>query len=248
MSISVVLIEPKDSINIGSVARVMDNFSFSNLILVSPRGFDSEVAKRSACWATDILENIKTSECIDTTLGSFQQVIGFSSRHGRALPRPIGLFDFVKQNQMSLMNQISENNIHTALVFGPEDNGLSNEILGRCNDLVFIETEDKNPSMNLSHAVGVVLYALKTIKLSDGATSDLPTNQFYQNQSFDLCEYNEYTSLEKLIDKSLHQTKFFNEHTSTEVPALINQVMKRAKLSKREMAIFQGIFGSIIRK
>jgi TrmH family RNA methyltransferase len=49
---------------------------------------------------------------------------------------------------------------HVALVFGPEDNGLSRTELARCDLLVHIPARREFPTLNLSHAVGVVLYAV----------------------------------------------------------------------------------------
>ena len=45
-----------------------------------------------------------------------------------------------------------------ALVLGGERRGLSDEDLSRCHDVLVIDTDEAQPSMNLSHAAAVLLY------------------------------------------------------------------------------------------
>ena len=47
-----------------------------------------------------------------------------------------------------------------AVVFGPEDNGLGREELAQCDLLVHIPARREFPTLNLSHAVAIVLYAI----------------------------------------------------------------------------------------
>jgi tRNA/rRNA methyltransferase len=47
-----------------------------------------------------------------------------------------------------------------AVVFGPENHGLSREDLSYCHVMVVIPTDDRQPSMNLGQAVAVCLYEL----------------------------------------------------------------------------------------
>ena len=235
MSISVVLIEPKDSINVGSVARAMDNFSFESLTLVSPRGYDQGIAKRSACWATNILENTKIVTTLDDALGDSHHVIGFSSREGGALSKTSSLATLLNQKYFTEKKEKK-----MTLLFGPEESGLSNDILLRCNDIVHIETNLKNPSINLSHSVAIVLYQLRNHSLFLRQENEQPCQDEH-------ALFSEYNSLEKLITHSLEHSGFFNPHTPSEIPSLLFQVFKRAHLTKREMAVLQGVFGSISR-
>jgi TrmH family RNA methyltransferase len=233
MSVSVILIEPKDSINIGSVARVMDNLSFTDLTLVTPRQYDREQAQRSACWATPVLDRARFCHQFDEAVQGSELVVGFSSRHSGAIQHARSLeswCEYVKTLQPQPHN--------ISFVFGPEESGLSNDLLLRCHDIVYIETSDANPSMNLSHAVAVALYRARSLL-------NLPVVEVIEDEQY--AEFEQYKSLELLIEKSLEHTGFFHEHTPSDIPKLVFNVCKRAKLSRREMAVMQGIFGSIKR-
>lgn len=233
MSVSVILIEPKDSINIGSVARVMDNLSFTDLTLVAPRHYDRELAERSACWATPVLDGARFCNQFDEAVEGSELVVGFSSRHSGAIEHARSLSSWCAYVQ-TLQPQPQK----ISFVFGPEESGLSNDLLLRCHDIVYIETSDANPSMNLSHAVAVALYQARRLL-------NPPTSEAFEDEQYALFE--QYNSLELLIKKSLEHTGFFHEHTPRDIPLLVFNVCKRAKLSRREMAVMQGIFGSIKR-
>ena len=221
--------------------RVMDNFNTDSLTLVAPQGIDLHVAARSACWAARKLESIQFAESLPEAVAAFTQVIGFSPRVGKNIPKSIYLNQIESILSPFVISASAESS--TALLFGPEDTGLMNEDFLYCTDVVCIDTNPENPSMNLSHAVAVALYEIDRYRKSicNGDVSAL-------KKTSDVSEIGEYDVLQNLVSQGMRQTGFFNENTPTELPGLIKQVMLRAKLTKREMQIFQGIFGSITRK
>lgn len=54
----------------------------------------------------------------------------------------------------------------TAIVFGPEASGLTNEELGRCHVRVRVPTADEQPSLNLAQAVLLLTYELRLAGLA----------------------------------------------------------------------------------
>src|SRR5690349_6227277 len=151
--VHVVLVEPGDSRNVGSVARAMSNLGFRHLHLVAPPRYHAEDAATTACWATDILAEAKMHTSLADAVAPLQHVIGFSVREGHNRPRLLLLDQW-----MDLWHGEPEQD--TALVFGPEDTGLRQEHVALCRWLVRIPTAAQNPSLNLSQAVLLALHEL----------------------------------------------------------------------------------------
>jgi tRNA/rRNA methyltransferase len=124
------------------------------------------------------------------------------------------------------------------LVFGPENTGLTNEDLRVVTDLVHIPTSSENPSMNLSHAVAVALFCFSQSKLNF-------INNKLENYSEDqkLATSENLDALEKLIFAVCNKNRFFHENTPAEIPNIIGNIFRRSKLSNRDIAILQGVFG-----
>jgi TrmH family RNA methyltransferase len=154
-SVCILLVRPMYPGNVGSVARVMKNLGFRRLGIVSdldPR--DEPEAFWMAHGARDLLEAASMYADLDEALGSFDLVIGTTSRRGtrwREALDPEGLVDLLTAGWDWRP---------TALLFGPEDRGLSVKELSRCRWVARIPTCEDCPSMNLSHAVALICYIL----------------------------------------------------------------------------------------
>jgi TrmH family RNA methyltransferase len=154
-SVVVLLVRPLYPGNVGSVARVMKNFGYPRLGIVSDTDPRTEP---EAFWmahgAQDVLEQASIYPCLDEALEPVELAIGTTSRRGsrwKEALEPEGLVD--------LLNADWDRH-PTALLFGPEDRGLSVKELSRCGWVVRIPTRKECPSMNLSHAVALLCYLL----------------------------------------------------------------------------------------
>lgn len=163
--ISIVLIGSENAGNIGAVARVMKNFGLSNLILINPLADpQSNTAFGFAMHAKDVLQNAEIysipsissndmyHQYLDEKLKSFNVVIGTTAKgitYKNIHRMPVFLTEF-SINQFSQQDRI-------ALVFGRESTGLTNEELQHMDFLLRIPTDDIYPTLNLSHAVGIIL-------------------------------------------------------------------------------------------
>ena len=158
-NISIVLVEPQIPENIGSTVRAMNNMGIRNLILVSPKNCDlSRILKTATGSSADLVERMEFFEDLRRALERFHYVVGTTARTGSlrpALTNPRSLAE-------SLIPLSQENLI--AILFGPEDRGLSNEHLRYCHTLSTIPTADF-ASLNLAHAVMVVCYELFSVSL-----------------------------------------------------------------------------------
>ena len=163
-NIHIVLMQPRYPENIGSVARAMRNMGLRHLSVVDPENFDlSRAFKLATHVAADVIERCRTYDHLKEALASCQYVVGTTARLGKHRQ--------VIQTPERLANQlipISQEN-RVAILFGPEDKGLSNEDTRLCHVLVNIPTADFS-SLNLAQAVMVVSYALFTSRLDQPAT------------------------------------------------------------------------------
>ncbi|NOY69246.1 MAG: RNA methyltransferase [Deltaproteobacteria bacterium] len=153
-NISIVLNRPRFPENIGSAARAMKNMGISDLVVVAPEIFDKGRVKALATHAAlDVVENIRLFDTLAKALAPFSYVVGTTARLGdkrQALSTPARLAE--KLVPISAANRV-------AIVFGPEDRGLTNPELSYCHSLVTIPTADFS-SLNLAQAVMIISYEL----------------------------------------------------------------------------------------
>ena len=159
---SIILVRPQLPENIGMVARVMHNFGLKDLIVVSPRdNWLNNKSINTAKKATKIIENIKVYDDLEIALSNFSYVVATTNRRRYLEKNSTNDFKFIKRKIIV--------NKKTAILFGPENSGLSNEDL-RLSDIIFtIETSSKSNSLNLSHAVTVLshkLFELNNFKMN----------------------------------------------------------------------------------
>lgn len=150
----VVLVEPRNPLNIGAAARAMLNFGFSNLWLVDP--YDKAFREaRSAVGAAEVLRQARVTEHLAEALGDSSLIVGTSAMQGRA----------EDQVQRTLPGGAHPLRTHledrtAALVFGSEKFGMSNDDLSHCDWILTIPTEERCPSMNLGQAVALCCYEI----------------------------------------------------------------------------------------
>jgi tRNA/rRNA methyltransferase len=153
--LDVVLVSPRNPLNIGAVARAMANFGFEHLTVAAPYAPNWREAK-SAVGAPDLLHNARTAEHLADVVAACTFVAGTGTLTHRKPEQPvIALPDLAPLLQRELAR-----GGRAALVFGPEKHGLTREDLSYCHVLVEIPTHPRQPSMNLGQAAAVCLYEL----------------------------------------------------------------------------------------
>jgi len=154
-SVEVVLVSPRNPLNIGAVARAMVNFGFERLTVVAPFAPHWREA-RSAVGAPELLQNAKESATLAEAVAGCTLVIGTGTlTHRRPEQRVVPL-----PATAPLVLAEQDRGGRVALVFGPEKHGLTREDLSWCHLLVQIPTDARQPSMNLGQAAAVCLYEL----------------------------------------------------------------------------------------
>jgi tRNA/rRNA methyltransferase len=153
--VEVVLVGPRNPLNIGAAARAMANFGFRRLKVVAPYEAHWREAK-SAVQAEELLQNAKRTESLAEAVAECTLVVGTGTLERRKAEQPV-----VSLLELGpLVTKELKRGGRVALVFGSEKRGLTREDLARCHLLAVIPTDERQPSMNLGQAVAVCLYEL----------------------------------------------------------------------------------------
>ena len=221
--IRVVLVRPKSSGNVGSVARAMKNMGFTDLALVSPRRYRRFSAAAMAVHAEDVLDRMKTFRSLAEALADCAWVVGTTCRPGSYRRRALS-----PREAATEVLAVAERN-RVALVFGPEDHGLANEDLKLCHELVTIPAHSAYASLNLAQSVLVCLYELflgRHPRRAEPATLA------------------KSASLERMYDQlreALLRIGFLHGDNPDHILFTLRRIFGRARLEERDATIWLGI-------
>jgi len=150
----VVLVRPRNPLNIGAAARAMANFGLRELVVVAPHPPVWQET-RSAVGAEEIVRSARAVAELGEAIGDRTWVVGTTSGSRRNLDR-----DLISLNQPEKWLPQRARKGRVAVLFGSEKTGLSNQEMSFCHALVRIPTTARCPSMNLGQAVAVCAYEL----------------------------------------------------------------------------------------
>ena len=151
----VLLVRPRNPLNIGAAARAMSNFGAPTLRLVNPYAVAFRDAV-SAVGAHDLLKSAAEFATVAEAVADCALVVGTTAVRNRALQHPLRQLD--QGTGKIIRKQLQTGRV--AILFGSENIGLTNEDFSHCHWLLRIRTEAKQISMNLAQAVAVCLYEL----------------------------------------------------------------------------------------
>jgi tRNA/rRNA methyltransferase len=222
--IAIVLYRPQIPENIGAVARAAANMGISRLILVSPKNCDlSRILKMATLAVADLVENMELFEDLQTALQQFNYVVGTTARTGgkrRQLQTP--------REMASELLPICHNN-RIALLFGPEDRGLTNSQLRHCHTLVTIPTSAFS-SLNLAQAVMILCYELRMVG-NQGVEQFVPR----------LASRRELDGMYEHLKETLLKINFINPENPDYWMQNIQRFFSRVGLQARDVKIIRGI-------
>jgi tRNA/rRNA methyltransferase len=222
--ITIVLVEPQIPENIGSAARAMHNMGIQRLKLVAPKSCDlSRVLKVATGTSIEVIEEMEVYDDIRSALGPYQHVIGTTARIGSHRPAISNLRRLAQD-----LVPIAQNN-RVAILFGPEDRGLSNEQLRYCHTIASIPTA-RFSSLNLAQAVMILCYELFLVS-RDPAPENLPrlANAFELEGMYDH------------LGGVLMKIGFINPQNPEHWMWNIRRFLARIPLRAREVRIIRGI-------
>jgi tRNA/rRNA methyltransferase len=151
----VVLVAPRNPLNIGAAARAMSNFGFRDLRLVNAYDLAFEEA-RSAVKSKGILKAARQYATVAEAVADCALVAGTTAKGPRALEHPLRRLEY---GGRAIARKLAAG-APVALLFGSEKFGLSNDDLSHCHWLMRIPTREEHGSMNLGQAVALCLYEI----------------------------------------------------------------------------------------
>jgi len=231
MSICIVLVGTTHPGNIGACARAMKNMGIHDMRLVDPQKFPNAQAKARASGAEDVLENAMIFERLEDAIADCVYVAGASAR-SRSIDWP--LLD-AKDAAARLVAESRRGMV--AVVFGPEQSGLCNSDLDRCDTLLTIPTDPNFSSLNLGMAVQVITYEIRSALITDKNPeyeSDEPAATADEMERF-------YVHLEQVLTDS----RFLDPENPRKLMRRLRRLFIRARPDKNELNILRGILSSV---
>lgn len=226
-NISIVLYKPKYAGNVGSVARAAKNMGITKIVVVGSTDLDREaMEQRSTHLAADVLDQIVFAESVEAALGDFNYIVGTTARLGRAR----GPFVSPRAAAKKVADLSQKNKI--ALLFGPEDTGLTNDQLRLCHSVVTIPTSREFTSLNLSQAVMILCYEIFVACSTAGTAAEATPK---------LALSSEMEGMYQQIKELLAKIGFLNPENPEYWMLDVRRFFSRAGLLSREVKIIRGI-------
>jgi tRNA/rRNA methyltransferase len=224
MPLSVILVEPKGPENIGAVARAMMNTGFRSLHLINPQCDPlSEKSLQYAIHAAPILQSAEISPSLTQIRSRYSQLIAITRRTGSWR-----LKDLTPAGLPEYLASYPGGNI--GLVFGREANGLTTDEIFLCDLICSIPSAENFPSLNLSHAVMVILYEI--FKSESGPAEETASQE-------------EIDGMISQIYQTLEKADFFKSARPEIIKSYIRKILLRARPGSKDTGIIRNIFRSL---
>ncbi len=238
-SVRIVLVRPKDSRNVGSVCRAMKTMGITSLSIVMDGLIDPNQAHALAHHAADVLENATIFTDLAAALEGAALVAGTTRRRGKKRK----YFSLFPEQLAERVRLLAGGEV--AVLFGNEDDGLTDEELSACHLAVTIPSSPAFPSLNLSHAVQLVCYE---VFLALARAPDAPRKL----TPFVPISTREIDALASVIIRSLKTIGFFTIVEADSMAVFWKDIIGRAGLSvgeaQRVGVVFRKICGLVARK
>ena len=232
--IKIILVEPAGERNIGSIARVMRNMALSQLVLVNPRcDHLSSEAKIMAVHGVKVLEQAQVFDSLPHALQGCQKAIATTARP-RGIPTQL-------ETPREVIPWLIDDSSPSALIFGPEDRGLSNQELSYAQRFVCIQANPDYPSLNLAQAVGICAYELYEQAKLD-RQSPVPKEN---NQEMALATLNELEGYYQHLETILLKINYIYPHTASNRMEKLRRIVNRSQLTSQELAMLRGILRQV---
>ena len=229
--IVVVLHEPQELVNIAHVVRGMKNFGQRDLRLVTPREFESYRVEGIAHQTQDVLARVRTFATLEEALADCIHVVGFTAR-GRTAKRNL---QRPREAAAEIIDLEANRSEPVALLFGREDKGLSNEALDRCHRVVTIPSDPSYASLNLAHAVIIMLYELALARGAEARAFKEP------RRASEPVTADELERLFIDVSRALQAIDFFKTRNAEGVMRTMREIAHRTPMDQREAKLLQAL-------
>ncbi|HEX3127098.1 MAG TPA: RNA methyltransferase [Thermoanaerobaculia bacterium] len=228
-----ILVRPREEGNVGSAARAMANMGLDRLILVEPAAKIGQVAQAFAVGARHILDACERQPSLPEALAPFRRVVGTTSARDRRWDVPL-----LHPRELPARLAQDPPGTPTALVFGPEVGGLTNDDLALASLLVTIPCSPAQPTLNLAQAVLILAYELYQARSAFGEKFPPPATVGHPEPPATTAE------IDGLFEQAtgvLRQIGFDRDSSFEGVLRDLRRLVAMAGPDSREVAILRGI-------
>lgn len=234
--VRIVLVETSHPGNIGAVARAMKTMGLDALVLVAPKAFPHADATARASGADDVLAGARVVATLAEAIDDCHYVAGASARvRGGRWPR----LD-PKACAREMIARPADQ--QCAIVMGPEQSGLTNEDLSRCDALVHIPTAPEYGSLNIAMAVQVICYELRMAALASGSPGG---NSAPEMRDAPPATAGEIEGFQQQLESLLTSSGFLQPEHPHQLKLKLRRLFMRAALDRNEINILRGALTSL---
>jgi TrmH family RNA methyltransferase len=230
--VRIVLVEPSHPGNIGASARAMKTMGLADLALVAPKHFPSDEATARAAGADDVLASARVVPTFVEAIGDCGLVVGATARL-RNMRWPV-----VDPRQCAEVVWQHAEHTKVAIVMGPEQSGLTNADLGRCQLIVNIPTDPHFGSLNLAMAVQVLCYELRMAKVHAAVPAD-------EQRTAPLASAAELEGFQAHLERVLADAGFLHHEHQKQLKLKLRRLFNRARLDQNEVNILRGALAAL---
>jgi TrmH family RNA methyltransferase len=231
-NLTVVLVRPRNPLNIGAAARAMSNFGAHRLRVVNPYAVAFREA-RSAVNATDILRAAEEFKTVAEGVADCSSVVGTTALRNRNVQQPVRHLD--QDGGTKISEQLNAGRV--ALLFGSEKIGLTNDDFSHCHWLLHIPTEQDHISMNLAQAVAVCLYGIARTASSESARHD-----------FNPATAGQTEQITTALLEALHTSDYVKPGTDVVCEKKVRRLILRLNLDAVDAEVLLGMVRQIVWK
>ncbi len=241
---AIILVQPREEGNVGAVARAMANMGLERLILVEPAPELGGTARGFGVGGWHILERAERAASFDDAVAPFQRVVGTSSRRERPLRRA----RIMAPRELPAALGGDPPGTETALVFGPEDTGLTRRQLERCSFAVTVPCASEHPTLNIAQAVLILAYELRLVELERPAGEPAASEPAKTDDSADdaLAAAADVEVLLEQAARALARIGYDQAPIRTRLVADLRRLSLRAGATERDVRVLRRILNRVL--
>jgi tRNA/rRNA methyltransferase len=223
-NIAIILSGTRNPGNIGSVARAMHNMGLTDLRLSAPQCALNEESDRLARSGRDILERARRFQSLESATNGIHLMVGTTGKSGGNrsqchTPRALA---------PRILAHACDQKV--GILFGPEDTGLVDEELLKCQMLIRIPTDPDARSINLAQAVMITAYELYFAHLEHEPA-----------RVAKLASIEQVEAMFDQLEKALLAIGFLQPQNARHMMFAIRRMLGRAGLEPQDVGILRGI-------
>ncbi len=235
---AVILVRPQEEGNVGAVARAMANMGLGRLILVEPAAELGGVARGFGVGGWEVLDGAERVASLAAAVAPFHRLVGTSSSR----ERPLAHARVLTPRELPPIIAADSPETSTALIFGPEDNGLTRQELELCHLVVTVPCVAEHPTLNLAQGVLIVAYELRAAATraasASGAQRPLPPPATVA----------EIDGLLAATSRLLHRLEFDHQHIHRGLLRDLRRLLARSEASSTETRILRRLVNRTLRR